>query len=306
MNIWKRCMPYILLVFVELFVTGCGHGNRVPLETPTSGTIHISVDESFKPVIDSQLKVFESSFPDSRILVTYKPEAECLRDLAKDSTRMVIITRPLSSKEEAFYKDSLQRPAFSGLLAYDAVALIVSAHSKDTTMSMEEIRSLLEDEKPQQLRVVMDGTTATSTVRYAIDSILKGKPLGANVMAAKSSPQVIDYVAGHDKAVGFIGASWIGDQEDSVQLSWLQKVKVVAVECANCPEKPFVQPFQANIVLKRYPMVRGLYYTLKENYSGVGNNFVNFLQNERGQLIFRRAYLVPARMTFNIRDVQLK
>ncbi|MEO6963091.1 MAG: substrate-binding domain-containing protein [Puia sp.] len=306
MNIWKRCMPYILLVFVELFVTGCGHGNRVPLETPTSGTIHISVDESFKPVIDSQLKVFESSFPDSRILVTYKPEAECLRDLAKDSTRMVIITRPLSSKEEAFYKDSLQRPAFSGLLAYDAVALIVSAHSKDTTMSMEEIRSLLEDEKPQQLRVVMDGTTATSTVRYAIDSILKGKPLGANVMAAKSSPQVIDYVAGHDKAVGFIGASWIGDQEDSVQLSWLQKVKVVAVECATCPEKPFVQPFQANIVLKRYPMVRGLYYTLKENYSGVGNNFVNFLQNERGQLIFRRAYLVPARMTFNIRDVQLK
>ncbi|MFI5195058.1 MAG: phosphate ABC transporter substrate-binding protein, PhoT family, partial [Chitinophagales bacterium] len=105
---------------------------------------------------------------------------------------------------------------------------------------------------------------------------------------------------------GFIGASWIGDQEDSVQLSWLQKVKVVAVECATCPEKPFVQPFQANIVLKRYPMVRGLYYVLKENYSGIGNNFVNFLQNERGQLIFRRAYLVPARMTFDIRDVQLK
>ncbi|HZK65309.1 MAG TPA: substrate-binding domain-containing protein [Puia sp.] len=306
MNIWKRCMPFILLVLAELFVTGCGHGNRVPVETPTSGTINISVDESFKPVIDSQLKVFESSFPDARILVTYKPEAECLRDLAKDSTRMVIITRPLSSKEEAFYKDSLQRPAFSGLLAYDAVALIVSAHSKDTTLSMEEIRSLLEGSDKQQLRAVMDGTTATSTVRYAMDSILKGKPLGANVMAAKSSPQVIDYVAGHDKAVGFIGASWIGDQEDSVQLSWLQKVKVVAVECATCPEKPFVQPFQANIVLKRYPMVRGLYYVLKENYSGVGNNFVNFLQNERGQLIFRRAYLVPARMTFDIRDVQLK
>ena len=53
-------------------------------------------------------------------------------------------------------------------------------------------------------------------------------------------------------------------------------------------------------------MIRGLYYILKENYSGIGNNFVNFLVNERGQLIFRRAYLVPARMTFNIRDVQLQ
>jgi phosphate transport system substrate-binding protein len=152
----------------------------------------------------------------------------------------------------------------------------------------------------------MDGVSATSTVRYAMDSILGGKPLGPGVEAARSSPQVIDYVASHENAVGFIGVSWIGDQEDSVQLSFLKKVKVVAVECASCPEKPYVQPFQANIVLRRYPMVRGLYYILKENYSGIGNNFVNFLQNERGQLIFRRAYLVPARMNFDIRNVQLQ
>ncbi|HVU83580.1 MAG TPA: hypothetical protein VHC50_01980, partial [Puia sp.] len=69
MNIWKRCMPFILLAFLELVVAGCGHGNRIPIETATSGTIHISVDESFKPVIDSQLKVFESSYPDAKILV---------------------------------------------------------------------------------------------------------------------------------------------------------------------------------------------------------------------------------------------
>jgi phosphate transport system substrate-binding protein len=173
-------------------------------------------------------------------------------------------------------------------------------------MSMPEIRSLLEGNDKKGRQPVMDGVSATSTVRFAIDSILGGKPLGKNVEAARSSPQVIDYVAAHENAVGFIGVSWIGDEEDSVQLSFLQKVKVVAVECAGCPEKPYVQPFQANIVLKRYPMVRGLYYILKENYSGIGNNFVNFLQNERGQLIFRRAYLVPARMSFNVRDVQLQ
>jgi phosphate transport system substrate-binding protein len=54
-------MPFILLAFLELVVAGCGHGNRIPIETATSGTIHISVDESFKPVIDYQLKVFVSS-----------------------------------------------------------------------------------------------------------------------------------------------------------------------------------------------------------------------------------------------------
>ncbi len=53
-------------------------------------------------------------------------------------------------------------------------------------------------------------------------------------------------------------------------------------------------------------MVRGLYYILKENYSGVGNNFVNFLQYERGQLIFKRSYLVPARMNFEVRDMEIQ
>jgi phosphate transport system substrate-binding protein len=306
MNIWKRCLPFILLVSLELIFSGCGHGNRIPVETPTSGTIQISVDESFKPVIDSQLKVFESSFPNAKIIVEYKPEVECLRDLEKDSTRMIIITRGLSMKEESFYKDSLQKPAFSGILAYDAVALIVNNHSRDTLMTMDEIRSLLEGKDKKDRQPVMDGVSETSIVRFAMDSILNGEPLGKNVVAAKSSPQVIDYVASHENAVGFIGVSWIGDLEDSAQLSFLQKIKVVAVECASCAEKPYVQPFQANIVLKRYPMIRGLYYILKENYSGIGNNFVNFLVNERGQLIFRRAYLVPARMTFNIRDVQLQ
>jgi phosphate transport system substrate-binding protein len=139
-----------------------------------------------------------------------------------------------------------------------------------------------------------------------MDSVLRGVPLGKNVIAARSSPQVISYVSEHENAVGFIGVSWIGDQEDSLELAFLKKVKVVAIRCDRCTDKPFVYPLQANIVFKKYPMVRGLYYILKENFGGVGNNFVNFLQYERGQLIFKRAYLVPARMNFDVRDVEIQ
>lgn len=152
----------------------------------------------------------------------------------------------------------------------------------------------------------MDGVTATSTVRYVLDSVLKGKPLGKNVVAARSSPQVINYVAGHENAVGFVGLNWIGDQEDSLELAFLKEVKVVAIRCDRCTDKPFVYPFQANIVFGKYPMVRGLYYILKENWSGVGNNFVNFLVNERGQLIFKRSYLVPGRMSFDVREMEIQ
>jgi phosphate transport system substrate-binding protein len=306
MKMLKRCFPCILIGLGGVLYTGCHSGPHIQQETPTAGTIHISVDESFKPVIDSQLKVFESSFPDAHILVDYKPEAACLRDLYGDSTRLVIITRGLTLPEERYFRDTVKTAAISGILAYDAVALVVNNHSRDSVMSMDDVRNLLEGNDPKKREAVMDGVSATSTVRYVLDSVIQGKTLGKNVIAARSSPQVISYVSEHDNAVGFVGVSWIGDQEDSMELAFQQKVKVVAIRCDRCTDQPFILPFQANIVLKKYPMVRGLYYILKENFSGVGNNFVNFLQYERGQLIFKRAYLVPARMNFDIRDVEMQ
>ena len=301
-------LRYFLLpgIIVLIFACNNNNGKKIIQETPTSGTIHISVDESFKPIMDSQIKVFESSFPNAKIIVHYKPEAECFRDLAADSTRMILVTRGLSKVEEKFFEDSIHFVPQYGLLAYDAIAVIVNIHSSDTIYTMNDIRALLSGTSKRAEQVVMDGVSATSTVRYAIDSVLHGQPLGKNVSAARSSEQVINYVAENKNAIGFIGVSWIGDQDDTMQLNFLKKVKVAAIGCETCGGETYVEPYQANILLRRYPMVRGLYYILKENYSGIGNNFVNFLQFERGQLIFRRAYLVPARMTFEVRDVQLK
>src|ERR1700742_3675289 len=119
-------------------LAGCGQGNKGPRETPKSGTIQISVDESFKPVIDSQIKVFESSFPDAHIIADYEPEAQCLRDLSTDSTRMILVTRGLTPEEGNFYNDSFHvRPTFD-VLAYDAIAVIVNPGSKDSNFEMKD------------------------------------------------------------------------------------------------------------------------------------------------------------------------
>ena len=148
----------------------------------------------------------------------------------------------------------------------------------------------------------MDGLSATSTVRYAIDSLSGGQSLGKNVVAATSSEGVINYVSGHPDAIGFVGVSWIGNPEDATQLSFLQKVKIASIECTVCDHKTYVKPYQANIAMRRYPLVRGLHCVLKENYQGLGSGFLNFLIYERGQLIFRRAFLWPAKMSFEIRN----
>jgi len=144
-------------LMISWLTIGCGGGgNKSPQETPTSGTINISVDESFRPVIDSQIKVFESSFPNAKIVPHYRAEAQCLRDLTTDSTRMVLVTRGLTVEEEKFYLDSFhQEPSF-GPLAYDAIAVIVNNRSRDSIFEIKDLQNMLNDQDTTH-QAVMDG-----------------------------------------------------------------------------------------------------------------------------------------------------
>ena len=48
-----------VIIIISILMWGCKSkpsSKNVPVETPTSGTIHISVDESFQPVISEQIK----------------------------------------------------------------------------------------------------------------------------------------------------------------------------------------------------------------------------------------------------------
>lgn len=296
-----RSIIYLLFL---LTVCSCnGPHERSDTDTANSGLIHISVDEAFKPVIDSEIQVFEALYPKAKIIAEYKPEAECLKDIIKDSTRMIIITRGLTDEEAKIYKDTLSYSPQWDKIANDAVAIVVNNNSPDTVLTMAKIRGILNGTTGDKEVAVFDGLKETSSVRFAIDSILKGKSLDTKkVFAAKNSEDVINYVAKNNNAIGFVGVSWIGNKEDTAQLSFLKKVKIAAVECERCDGKPYVKPYQANIMTRRYPLVRGLYYILRENYDGLGGGFANFLIYERGQLIFRRAYLGPAKMNFSIRS----
>jgi phosphate transport system substrate-binding protein len=113
-------------------------------------------------------------------------------------------------------------------------------------------------------------------------------------------------VSQNPDAIGFVGVSWIGNKRDSTQLSFQDKVTIASIECLKCDRTTYVKPYQANIAMRRYPLVRGLYYILKENYDGLGSGFVNFLIYEKGQLNFQKAFLWPTQMSFEVRGADIK
>jgi phosphate transport system substrate-binding protein len=274
-------------------------------DSPIKGKIFISVDESFKPVIDEEIKVYESSHPGTQIIASYKSEADCFRDLDKDSTRLIIVSRGLTDEENEYYKQKLSFKVQWDIVAYDAVAVIVNIHSKDSLFTIDKLKSYLNG-KDTSKPVAVDGRNETSTVRLLKDSLLKGGQFGKNVMAAANSKELINYVASNINAIGFVGTSWVGDEDDTAQQHYKNIIRTSLIECKNCDAGTFARPSQATITAGEYPLVRPLFYVLKENFLGLGTGFATFLSLEQGQLIFRRSYLVPGKMNFTVRKTMME
>jgi len=294
------------LFFIALFLlTACKTTTEKMQDSPNQGLIRISVEESFKPFMEEQLKVFLESNPKAEIIVSYKSEIDCFKDLANDSTRMIFVTRGLNKKEQVDYKKSLSYNPNFAILAYNAVAVLVNKSADDSVFSLDELSKRITGKSEKQ--VVMDGNNLTGIVRFIKDSLAKEAPLGKNVVAANGSEEVIDYIATHKDAIGFVGMNWIGDGYDPAQIELRKKVKLGLIECTQCLEKGyFSKPSPATISKAQYPLTLPIYFILKENAAGLGTGFLNFLSLERGQLIFKRSFLVPAKMGFKKRNSLLE
>src|SRR5688572_13581537 len=104
----RNCIPAVLGFLTACFVViSCRDASNREQTGKQSERINISVDETFKPVIEQQIKVFESSWPQTDIVASYKSEADCFRDLQKDSTRMIIVARGLNGEENKFFSGKL-------------------------------------------------------------------------------------------------------------------------------------------------------------------------------------------------------
>lgn len=292
--------PRLLLLGISLLTfSACGSDKKPdqPTDTLSAGTIEISADETYRPVIEEQKKVFDSSYPNANITIHYKPEAECFGDLIEKKSRLILVTRQLSAEEKQAYLDR-KMVTTSLELARDGVALVTSLASKDSVFVMPQIKGILTGTYKDKITVVFDHA-GSSTVRFIQDSILRGEKLGPNVFAAGSADSVIAYVKQNPGAIGFVGMPYVFDGVEDFR----QDVRIGAIKNDSTGE--FLKPYQAYVALRTYPLTRTLYYINRESYPGLGTGFANFIAKERGQLIFRTFGLFPLRMNVVIRDANV-
>src|SRR6186997_2281164 len=182
----------IYFLFIILLSCGTNQTADPNIDTGIKGTINISADESFKPVIEAQVQVYEADYPDVKLNVYYKPEADCLNDLTVDSVRMIIVTRYISPDEKRFLEDSLKLSPEQMMMAFDAIAVITHPDEEIHRFTMKDIREILQGKFRENLIPVFDGLKATSTVRFIVDSVLHGDTLTSKALAARAAKKLLN------------------------------------------------------------------------------------------------------------------
>lgn len=307
---------WLIGIVLLLALSACRSKSKEgPTDTYSSGVIAIAADESFEPIIQEEIDVFESLYPLAGIVPRYTTEVEAINLLLKDSVRLAIATRTLTEEEmnsfhsRKFYPREIK-------LATDALALIVNRANPDSLLSVRDFRRILTGEAKswkqvnprsglKEIQVVFDNKNS-STVRFAMDSVCGGKPLATeNVSALNTNQQVIDFVAKNPEAIGVIGVNWLGNRSDTTNLSFKEEIRVMAVSAEDVatPENSY-KPYQAYLYYGNYPLARPIYAILNDPRNGLPWGFTSFMTSDKGQRIILKSGLVPA--TQPVRIVHVK
>jgi phosphate transport system substrate-binding protein len=296
------------LIMVVMILTTCSRPEK-PLDTPTSGSIKISCDETLRPIVETELNTFEGIYTKAKINCEYGAEADAIDLLLKDSVRLVIATRHLTPEEKNYF-DEIKVPISQVDVATSGIAVIMNKNNADTTLTVDEITRILKGEvatwdqlgnrMKSGIEIVFDHPNS-GMIRHLKDSVAKVDKLPANAYAANSNEAVVDYVSKNERALGFIGLEWISDKDDSVTNSFLDRVQVAAIAVSK--DSAYYQPYQAYLAMKQYPLPRKITVIIREARSGLGNGFLAFFASEPGQRIVLKSGLLPATMPIRIVQV---
>jgi len=276
-----------ILFVVFIGIIGCSdkdRNNEKP-SLPTRGKLVIGVDESLRPVIDSELKTFSFLYRDAEITPLYLPEKQVAEKLLANEIQTGLICRDLNKDEIEFIKNKYQHNPQTFKLADDEIVAAVNNTNPLNSISYDDLKRILsgkitdwkqlnpalEDKSP----VVVVITGSSSINRYF--SSFNNSLSTVSVYALDTTAEVIDYVKNNPSAIGIVGGSWffkIGSNYSDVKLLSYTNDNLSAEG-------------------QNQDLYREVYAVNHEPFIGLGTGFISFIASQKGQMILEKAGMTP-------------
>jgi len=143
MDFIKKNAYLFLTVIVSSLIISC---NSAPptkeTHTIVTGTVSMVVDETFQPIVEDQLAVFENTYLEADITLVNKPERLAVNYLMDDSVKIAILSRTLTSEEMQFFHSKKIIPKTTRF-AIDGIALITGNTNQTSVVTVDDIINVL-------------------------------------------------------------------------------------------------------------------------------------------------------------------
>lgn len=291
------------------------------------GSATLYCDDGFRHIMEEEVQVFEYQYPQSAIIPFYVDEQTAMDSLLADKTQQVVVTHELTKDQIQYMKDKFRRIVRQRCIAVDAVALIVNKDNPVTTVTMEDIKGILDGNISKwtqlaapdstKIKLVFDNQ-GSSTVSYMREKFLgeNGKISdNPNAFAQKDNAEVFDIVKRDKNAIGIISVSWLGAdlqeaknvpmekrmedyavENDTIATNLTTEVRILKVANpteANDYSLQGFMPYQAYINTGDYPLFRKVYMISTASGGSVLNSFYQFCGGFIGQKIISKTGILP-------------
>ena len=262
-----------VLLLATLVLAACSSAVTTPSEPVT---LRIAGSSSLKPVLEELAAAYQLGHPQTLVSVLGSGTAIGIQELrGKESDLAAVSWKPGTEK----LPDDLQ----SIPVARDGLAIIVNPQNTITNVTSLQLRALFRGETLDWGTVggsgggpVVISREDGSGSRAAFEALaMGGERVTLNALVMPSSQAVVDYVAAHRNAVGYVSTGVLTDTVRAVPLEE-------------------VAPNGATLRSGEYRLGRVLYLYAPQPASSEVRAFIDFVLSPAGQAIVARR-LVPVR-----------
>lgn len=271
----------VLLLAIALATRSCGTSAPVPEQDSSPVMLRLAGSTSMVPLAREFCAAYTYEHPQVTCEVLGVGSDPGLELLRRGQADLAIVSRELDT-DEALDTRTGKRLLTAYAIATDAIAVVVNEHNPVREMDSFTLRKLFQGRITDWAQlggvagevVPVSREEGSATRRVLEEQVMSGFPVSSGAVVMPASQAVVDYVAQHSQAIGYVSLGWV-----------TSSVAVVRIDGT--------EPSRESLQKGSYGISRPFLFVSLPAASSEATAFVQFARGPRGRAVVSRLYGDP-------------
>ncbi|MDX2129590.1 MAG: substrate-binding domain-containing protein [Chloroherpetonaceae bacterium] len=275
------------------------------------GLLRVTVEPLYESLFSSITAAFTTAYPKADIRLSPLQTDSALERIFSGDCRFALTVRRLTASDSLRIQEAKIAVNQIGYLK-DAVCLAIHPTNPVNATDLSTLRESLKGNLKTWKEIASFGSSESprfyvpNDFRKAFlkDSLLGGAEFGSSVIFLDTDEAILDSTQTNKHAVGFVSMLKIGNALD-VRAATRDTTRFKIMGLTESKVIPAARPFQANVLLKKYPLAYTIYAVFRTDLGMLPAGYSQHLKGTRegeGQTLGFRAGLVPLAARIELKD----